>query len=154
MKIIETFYLTIQQKKEIYTLWNKEYPKNITFLEFTDFELYLKDLHKQHHLLLLNEFNTIKGWYFDFERDNEKWFAMILSSTVQGKGFGTSLLNRVKKTTSELNGWVIDHQNYKKRNKTTYNSPIPFYIKNNFNILPKIRLETAKISAVKIKWNA
>ncbi len=83
---------------------------------------------------------------------NEKWFAMILDSQIQGKGFGTHLLNEAKQSVTELNGWVIDHNNYKKTNGTTYKSPIDFYLKNNFIILSETRLEISKISAVKIKW--
>ena len=72
----------------------------------------------------------IKGWYFDFNRDSEKWFAMILDASIQGQGFGRQILNQAKEKESELNGWVIDHNNDLKANGEYYKSPIGFYLKN------------------------
>ena len=116
MRIIKTNILSLQQKKAIYILWNKEYPINLTYLAFEELENYLRNLKNQRHLLLIDENEIVKGWYFDFIRENEKWFAMILDSQIQGKGFGTHLLNEAKQSVTELNGWVIDHNNYKKTN--------------------------------------
>ena len=116
------------------------------------FETYLKNLKGQNHILLTDDKNDIKGWYFNFIRENEKWFAMILNSELQGKGFGTKLLNEAKRTENELNGWVIDHNNDYKQNEEFYQFPIKFYEKNEFEIINKIRLELDMISAVKVKW--
>lgn len=152
MKIITTNNLDDHQKKVIYELWNAEYPKNLTHPNLIDFENYLNALTNQHHNLLIDKYGIIKGWYFDFDRNNEKWFAMILASEIQGKGFGTLLLNEAKKRESVLNGWVIDKTNYLKQSGDDYKSPISFYIKNGFHKLPEIRLELAHLSAVKIQW--
>jgi len=51
-----------------------------------------------------------------------------------------------------LNGWVVDGERYIKSNGEKYLSPLEFYKKNDFEILVGERLETEKISAVKIKW--
>ena len=152
MKIITTNNLDDHQKKVIYDLWNAEYPKNLTHSNPIDFENYLNALTNQRHNLLIDKNGIIKGWYFDFDRNNEKWFAMIIASEIHGKGFGTMLLNEAKKRESVLNGWVIDKTNYLKQNGDGYKSPISFYIKNGFHKLPEIRLELAHLSAVKIKW--
>ena len=152
MKIITTNNLDNQQKKVIYELWNAEYPKNLTHPNLIDFENYLNALTNQHHNLLIDKYGIIKGWYFDFDRNNEKWFAMILASEIQGKGFGTLLLNEAKKRESVLNGWVIDKTNYLKQSCDRYKSPIYFYIKNGFHKLPEIRLELTHLSAIKIQW--
>lgn len=152
MKIITTNNLDNHQKKVIYELWNAEYPKNLTHPNLIDFENYLNALTNQHHNLLIDKYGIIKGWYFDFDRNNEKWFAMILASEIQGKGFGTLLLNEAKKRESVLNGWLIDKTNYLKQSGDGYKSPISFYIKNGFHKLPEIRLELTHLSAVKIQW--
>ncbi|MCL6265746.1 GNAT family N-acetyltransferase [Flagellimonas sp. 2012CJ39-3] len=94
----------------------------------------------------------IQAWYFDFTRENEKWFAIILSSKVQGKGLGTKILNMAKQKESILNGWVIDHNKDHKRNGQPYKSPLGFYLKHGFKKIPETRLELDHISAVKIKW--
>lgn len=98
------------------------------------------------------ENNSIGGWYFDFVREQEKWFAIILDSSLQGKGFGTKLLNMAKEKEPELNGWVIDRDTDRKRNGDLYRSPLPFYLKNGFEKISDTRLELEKISAVKITW--
>lgn len=152
MKTLKTSILSLQQKKTIYVLWNNEYPINLTYSSFEEFENYLQNLNNQNHLLLIDENETVKAWYFDFIRENEKWYVMILDSEIQKKGVGTYLLNEAKKSTTELNGWVIEHNNYKKTNGNIYKSPIQFYLKNNFKLVPEIRLALPNISAIKIKW--
>ena len=152
IKIIITNCLDNSQIKVVFELWNAEYPKNLTHQNLSDFENYLNTLASQHHLLLTDENGAIKGWYFDFDRNNEKWFAMILATEIHGKGFGTLLLNKAKKRESTLNGWVIDKTYYLKQNGNCYKSPILFYLKNGFQLLPEIRLELEHLSAVKIRW--
>jgi GNAT superfamily N-acetyltransferase len=144
--------LSKSQKQEICDLWNNEYPEKLNYRNLADFENYLKNLSKQSHIIMVDKDQNIKGWYFDFIRENEKWFAIILDSKFQGKGLGKKMLNLVKEKESELNGWVIDHSNDKKQNGEIYESPLSFYLKNGFEILVKNRLEHEKISAVKIKW--
>lgn len=152
IKIITTNSLENLQKKVIFEFWNAEYPKNLTHRNLDDFENYLYALTNQQHIMLIDKYGAIKGWYFDFERADEKWFAMILATEIHGKGFGTLLLNEGKKRESILNGWVIDKTDYLKQNGGSYRSPVSFYLKNGFKIIPEIRLELAHLSAVKITW--
>lgn len=152
MKIITTNSLNNSQIKVVFELWNAEYPKNLTHKNLIDFENYLNVLTNQHHKLLIEKEDAIKGWYFDFDRNNEKWFAMILATEIHGKGFGTLLLNEAKKRKSILNGWVIEKTDYLKQNGNFYKSPVPFYLKNGFQLLSDIRLELEHLSAVKITW--
>ncbi len=152
MQFIKTLKLSKSQKQEICDLWNNEYPEKLNYRNLADFENYLKNLSIQSHIIMVDKDQNIKGWYFDFIRENEKWFAIILDSKFQGKGLGKKMLNLVKEKESELNGWVIDHSNDKKQNGEIYESPLSFYLKNGFEILVKNRLEHEKISAVKIKW--
>jgi len=133
-------------------MWNNEYPEKLNYRNLTDFEDYLKHLTQQSHIIMVDENQNIKGWYFDFIRENEKWFALILDAKLQGKGLGRKMLNLAKEKESELSGWVIDGSNDKKQNGEFYESPLSFYLKNGFELLVKNRLENEKISAVKIKW--
>jgi len=153
MDFIHTSTLTSSQKEEILYLWNQEYPEQICYPGIAELESYLVRLLEQSHILMVDN-QKIKGWYLDFNRDNEKWFAIIMDSTYQGKGLGTKMLNLAKEKEIELNGWVIDHDRYKKRNGETYASPLPFYLKNGFKVLREVRLELEQISAVKIQWTA
>jgi len=152
MKIIKTNILNKKQKIQIFDLWNNEYPVKLIYENYEQFEDYLRNLKKQCHILIIDNKDSVIGWYFDFVRENEKWFAMILNSEFQRKGYGTKLLNKAKTKNQELNGWVIDHDNDIKQNGKFYISPIKFYEKNGFKIINNKRLELDEISAVKIKW--
>lgn len=152
MEFIERIELSKNDKKEILNLWNTEYPEKLNYQTLSEFEKYLEDLTEQSHILMKSQNQSIKGWYFDFIRDQEKWFALILDSKFQGKGFGSKILNLAKEKESELNGWVIDHNRDQKKNGEAYISPLNFYLKNGFEKLKENRLEMEKISAVQIKW--
>ncbi|PKB16719.1 hypothetical protein [Flavobacterium sp. 5] len=152
MKIIQTTVLTLEEKQCLFKLWNFEYPDKIVYSKISEFEDYLEKLSNQKHYLLINELNEILGWSFTFLRDNDNWFAIILNSNIHRKGYGTTLLQELKKNSLVLNGWVIDHQNEIKQNKETYISPLDFYTKNGFLVNQDVRIENDKISAVKIRW--
>ena len=153
MVFIQVSKLSEQQKQEVYKLWNSEYPKNLQHQSITAFDTYLNNLTAQSHILIVSEKQQIIAWYFDFMREDERWFAIIIDSKSQGSGIGTKILDFAKKRTDELAGWVIDHNNDKMHNGETYASPLGFYLKNGFKLIPSTRLELEKISAVKIKWH-
>ena len=152
MEFIKRSSLSVSEKLEVFELWNNEYPEKLSYKEKGEFDTYLKALKEQSHILLVDINKKIKGWYFDFKRENEKWFAIILDSEIHGKGLGTKILELAKEKENELNGWVIDHNRDKKKNGELYNSPLNFYLKNGFEKSVIDRLELKNISAVKIKW--
>lgn len=150
MNILETLALTPSQLIAVLALWNQEYPENLNY-SMADFEKYLHALTNIKHYLLSAYDGIVAGWAFTFNRDEQKWFAIILDQSKQMQGYGTHILNKLKETEPELNGWVIDHNNYLKANGEPYKSPLGFYIKNKFEVT-STRLETEKLSAVKIIW--
>jgi len=152
MKFTWVKELSNNDKKAIIDLWNNEYPKKLHYQTFEEFEDYLLNLTGQNHLLVMDKQQGIQAWYVDFDRDNERWFAILIHSKLHGQGLGTKILNLAKEKSATLNGWVIDHNNYTKTNGEPYRSPLAFYIKNGFQKLPHIRLESDKISGVKIQW--
>lgn len=139
-------------KEQLLKLWNSEYPENLFYPSLNDFDNYLSSLFNAKHYLLTLRVNNIQGWAFTFDRENEKWFGIIISETMQGKGYGTLLLRHIFERESELNGWVIEKNNLTKRNSEIYKSPLKFYLKNKFVKIDSVRLETEKLTAVKIKW--
>lgn len=150
--LINTLTLDLLQKQILLDLWNIEYPEKLKHKSLAEFELYLNDLQQLSHFLLLDDLTNILGWAFSFERNSEFWFAIILNKDKQKKGYGTQLLNRLKQQHPILNGWVIDHDKDLKSDGKPYLSPLNFYKKNNFAVISSVRLETDKISAVKIRW--
>ncbi|MBF4472769.1 hypothetical protein [Flavobacterium sp. HJJ] len=152
MNIVQTSILTSEQKQRLFELWNSEYPERIFYNELEEFEKYLEGLLNIKHYLLIDDLKQLQGWAFTFLRDNEDWFGIIIDTTIQGKGFGLLLLDQLKMDNLVLNGWVTDHENFLKRNKKQYLSPLVFYTKCGFIVNENIRLENEKISAVKIRW--
>jgi hypothetical protein len=151
MHIIETTTLLPQQKTAVLRLWNNEYSEKLN-KDAEGFENYLQDLGDQRHFLLVGENDEIAGWAFVFTRHSERWFAIVLDTKAQRKGYGRMLLDKLKETEPTLNGWVADHNCDIKADGSTYLSPLDFYLKSNFTILPECRLETDILSAVKIVW--
>ncbi len=151
MKITENNALTEGEKDEILLLWNAEYPISFRYANRKAFEDYLNNLTDQRHLLIKDELGKVQGWYFDFIRDNDRWFVIILDETLHGKGFGSKLLKVARQTRSTLNGWVLTGQ-YKKHSGEDYKSPLMFYQKNGFRILKDVKVETDQFSTIKISW--
>ena len=151
-RIITRSSLNLAERKQIMELWNNEYPESLRYHSLQEFEDYLSNLTDQFHILILSEEGQILGWYFDFIRENERWFAAIIDSSIQGKGFGADLIGKAMEKRILLNGWVIDSKDYLKSNGQSYESPLGFYRKMGFTVKSDIRLNTEKISAVKIQW--
>ena len=147
-----TLHLTSIQKSQISRLWNNEYPKSLNFADATGFDNYLAGLSDPVHYLLEAENGKILAWACKFIRAEEKWFAIILDEEIQGQGKGRAMLNALKKDEHGLTAWVIDKEDALKLNGETYNSPLNFYLKNDFITIPEIRLENEKMSAIKIIW--
>ena len=151
MHITNTLQLSQKEKKTLYHLWNQEYPLNINYATLSDFENYLNGLANANHYFLVMQ-DAILGWCFTFDRNGEKWFGLILDTTIHQKGYGTQMLNEAKKYETNLYGWVMDHDSDIKNNSQPYKSPLGFYIKNGFTTYPDVRIDTEKLSAVKIGW--
>ena len=152
MKFITTSRLYKIQKSQIRNLWNAEYPAIIQQKELADFEKYLSGLKEKNHILIKEKNGIIVGWFIDFIRDGERWFAMIVSSEIQGKGYGSKLLEMGKKRNTELNGWAVQSTEYKRSDGKPYKPPLGFYEKMGFRIFSEIKFETDIMTTVKIKW--
>jgi hypothetical protein len=59
----------------------------------------------------------------------------------------------LKTENNEFYGWVIDHNDDLKANGEAYQTPMPFYLKQGFEILNDIRIDNEMIKAVLIKWS-
>jgi GNAT superfamily N-acetyltransferase len=151
MNLIETASLTDRDKRQIFHIWNQEYPVVIQHGSLESFQEYLSKLEKAHHLILESEGQNL-GWFADFAREGERWFAMILDSSVQGKGWGSKLLNLAKTRNDVLNGWVVGSSDLLKQNGQQYISPLPFYIKNGFTVHPETKWQTEVLTTIKVQW--
>lgn len=140
------------EKAIVRELWNTEYPESLRLNTEADFDKYLENLKQQRHFLLSTIDGNIQGWGCSFHRDGERWFAMILSRNIQGKGLGTFLLQRIIQEESRLYGWVIDATDFTRSDGSAYPLPLGFYQKNGFNTEPDVRLDIPAFSAHRIVY--
>ncbi|GAB5522461.1 MAG: hypothetical protein Roseis2KO_03330 [Roseivirga sp.] len=152
MEISKATYLSPHQKQDIVGLWNAEYPAHLSYEDISGFDHYLDGLSDPVHFIIYDRDRHVQAWLITFTRDNARWFAMILNGSLQGKGMGSKLLDEAKKLEDELNGWATDHSRDVRADGKPYPSPIGFYLKNGFEVLPDIRMEKGALSTVKIRW--
>ena len=136
--------LNDQQFVQINALWNENYPIELQ----NRFPLLLTDNHILNHYIIYKD-EKIIGWAVLFEINKEKRFSIIIDKLYQGKGIGNLLINQLKEEHDLIYGWVVDHNESLLSSGDNYISPLPFYIKNVFEILYE-RLDTEMIRAVKI----
>lgn len=142
------------QKDEIWALfrlWNTSYPKSVAYDSVEKIQEYLMGLEQPEHLLLETVEGEIQGWYFEFTRDNDRWFGIIIADTLQGSGWGKKLMQLAQESATTLCGWVIDHDHELRSDGSAYLSPLQFYLKLGFE-LQEERLENGPISCAKITW--
>lgn len=147
MEITKTKHLTDIQFQQINQLWNEEYPIKLK----NRFGILLDGTESYNHYLIEDEHKNIIAWAVDFEKDNETRFSIIVDRKRRGKGLGSLLIKRLKEDLAEFYGWVIDHNDDKKEDGESYQSPLSFYIKQGFEVLYDIRIDTDMLKAVKIK---
>jgi len=152
MNITITKQLNPFEKNELMALWNAVYPENLYYHKLEDLDHYFDGLKGIQHYLIKDAAFKIIAWAFTFYREEANWFAILIDQAFQKKGIGSELLSALKKDNTMLYGWVIDEPSYYLKNGENYLTPLPFYLKNNFVICAGIRLETDKISAIKIEW--
>jgi len=147
MEIKKTKYLTEKQSQQINNLWNEEYPVNLK----DRFKHLLDGVKNYNHYLIEDDQENTLAWAVEFEKDNEIRFSIIVNNKEQRKGYGNSLLSRLKHDLGEFYGWVIDHNEDKRSNGENYQSPLMFYVKQEFEVLYDTRIDSDILKAVKIK---
>lgn len=151
VNLLETSLLSPEFKQQVFELWNHEYPVDIKQGTLEDMLHYMDGLEGLRHGLILDDTGRCQAWFATYLKDGEHRFIIVVSSAVHGKGYGSFIMEHLKKGLDSLYGWVIDEDRYKKENGQTYRSPLEFYIKQGFEVLEE-RLERQLISAVKVKW--
>ncbi|MDP4963991.1 MAG: GNAT family N-acetyltransferase [Salibacteraceae bacterium] len=152
MQFITKTALSHNEKEAIRQLWNVEYPTVIAHKTPASFDAYLAALADQNHVLVVDENQVIQAWFFDFVRNNERNFAMIVSRQVQGRGLGRKLINQAQTRHSNLNGWVVKTNGLLRVDGSEYPNPKDFYLKCGFTVLEDQIWKTEAFETVKIHW--
>jgi ribosomal protein S18 acetylase RimI-like enzyme len=80
------------------------------------------------------------------------WFSMVIRRDYQRQGIGKKMLNLVKSLSNELRAYAVEHNNYVKKDGTTYLSPLGFYKMNGFVKGEKILKTESGLECVEIIW--
>ncbi len=152
MHISKSNSLSQPEKITIFNLWNAEYADHLAHADVASLDAYFEKLEDVTYYLLKDDEEDVKGWAITFDREDERWFAIIISEKLQGKGYGNMMMDRIKQDEPVLNGWVTDHIEDIRSDGRPYLSPIDFYIKNDFVVLENTRFEKGRLKAVKIRW--
>jgi len=152
MTIQVTDSLNKAQEEALHDLWNSEYPKETAHKDIAGLEAYLNGLGQcRHYLLKSDAGGGIDGWASTFDREGERWFAIIIDNKHQRKGFGSLLLDRLKQDEQVLNGWITEGD-LLKVNGEAYLSPLAFYQRNGFKVHRDITYKHNSLLFVKISW--
>lgn len=152
MHITKSISLSISEKQTIFLLWNAEYADHLSHGDVGSLDAYFAKLENTTYYLLKDEEEVMLGWAITFDREDDRWFAIIISENVQGNGFGKMMMDRLKYDEVVLNGWVTDHNEDVRSDGRPYLSPLDFYVKNGFEVLGDARFEKGRLKAVKIRW--
>ncbi|MBK7682216.1 MAG: GNAT family N-acetyltransferase [Bacteroidetes bacterium] len=150
--IIHTQVLNQQQQLELLKCWNDVYPVNVKFEDLSKLNSYFDGLQHVEYFLLIDSSIPAIAFSFRFIRDGELWLAMLMPTSMQGKGYGSILLEELTENKEMISAWVVDHDQDLKSDGSPYVSPLQFYLKNGFVIQEGVRLELDTISAAKLVW--
>lgn len=150
--IIHTQVLNQQQQFELLKCWNEVYPLNLKFDDLGNMKIYFDGLQKLEYFLLIDSSIPATAFSFRFIRDEELWLAMLMPPAMQGKGYGSILIEELTENINSISAWVVDHERDVKADGSPYISPLLFYLKERFEIQEGVRLENDTISAAKLVW--
>lgn len=144
--------LSSNEKDFVLRLWNNEYPERLAHSTMESLENYLDGLENPVYFIADDNHGTPVAWAALFDREGGRWFAMIIDSSAQRMGLGKKFLNNLKERETSLSAWAVDHTRDFKANGSPYLPSLSFYLKNGFEICEGQRLESDKLSAIKITW--
>lgn len=152
MKHFDVLALNEKQIEDTFQLWNREYPKLLGHKDRFSFRLFLSQLEDVQHRLVEDENKVVVAWHFQFTRDLENWFGLIIDRKHQKSGIGSELIRASKMKNLELNGWVIEESIYEKEDGSIYNSPLDFYLKNEYKQIGHDIFKSNNVKVIKIRW--
>lgn len=151
MKIYTSNQLSPEEKTDVFAIWNSAYPAQIAYTRMEDFENYLSSCPNPVHWLV-KESSHVVGWLCTFDRNGERWFALIVHPDHQKKNIGKRLLLHMQGIEKSVRGWMIAHDEYVRVDGELYLSPKGFYQRFGFKITDE-KMETQVLSTVKIVWD-
>lgn len=152
MELKKSSVLSIDEKQQIYSIWNLEYPKQSCFNTFEEFDKYVGNFEAPTHYLFKNR-NSVQAWLTTITREEKRWLVILVHPKSQKAGLGSQLLGEMKKVESQINAWITPHNDYVKSDGSTYLTPLEFYKKNGFEVTTDT-FQKDDFSGTKIQWQS
>lgn len=149
MKISTTPSLSASQIAQIAAIWNAEFP--ITLQD--KFYALLNNANAWQHFLVEDNAQVL-AWGGIFAQKADTRFSLLVAARAQGKGLGKQLIAQMRQHAGELEGWVVDQHDALKLDGSRYTSPLPFYQKLGFEVLPHQRFDTEELRSVRVRLSA
>ncbi len=145
--------LSPEEKYQIFQIWCSEYPRQSVFNTYKKFDDYICAMVNPTHYLVKDTTKKVLGWLVTVDRDNSRWLVILVHSDTQKLGLGSLLLNEVKYVEPSISAWITPHNNYFKADGSIYRTPLPFYLKNGFQLTDET-FEKDDFSGTKIIWSS
>lgn len=149
MTIIQLQQLSADQITQISQHWDSEYPLSLQ----GKFNVLLEKGSQWQHFVALTA-GMVAGWAGIFTEAGDTRFSIVVAQQAQSKGIGKQLIAQMRQYAGELEGWVVDQADVRKQDGSLYPSPLAFYQKLGFEVLPAQRFDTEALRSVRVRLNA
>ena len=148
ISIQRTSSISPQDLGRVLHWWNTEFPTAFQ-KDANQFEDWMNSLQNHLHYQLYID-DVFSAWAMTFDRDEERWFSILVPHQNHGIGLGKTLISELQSNESPICGWVITETELKTQDGRVYRGPLEFYKKLNFRETD-IRVEfTPTVHPVKI----
>ena len=150
---------TKEDCKDFQIMRNEEYPTVLKPTTFEHAEKWLKNPNRPNRYITVRDSRTnppslVGILVFSEHADypDSTWFSMVIKREDQRKGIGKKLLDLAKVYSNELRAFSVEHDNYVKKDGSTYFAPLDFYTKYDFFVGEKTLMTERGLECVEIIW--
>ncbi len=151
-RIVEQSSLTRHQIERLFEIWNAVYPVEFQYGTIDELIIYLPKMTKPRHYVAYDQNDRMVGWLVTLERNDTRWFIVLVDKTHQKVGLGSALLNNAKLEGCDLSGWVVLNETYKTQDGSPYQSPAAFYAKAGFEVDRSDSVTARGLTSYRVHW--
>lgn len=151
MKTVRQKSLSASDWQRVLAMWNVLYPVHVA----------KESAAKIHdncdpascvHYCMYGQNGQLNAWLAVFDRANTRWFSILVDENAQGQGLGKALIAFAKTYEPVLSGWVVNTDAYLRANGEAYHSPLAFYEKLGFSVVPHPYDPKPMTEVVCVEW--
>ncbi|MHA1228142.1 MAG: GNAT family N-acetyltransferase [Candidatus Hodarchaeales archaeon] len=137
--------------------WNQEYPVIFDRMTIKSVQRLFSEHRTTWEILLAQKETTNEPvglliLQHELIKNRQNWFTIVVDRKYQGRGVGSTLIDKAKSLVEQLHGWVIPFNDYKREDGSYYKSPFNFYLKQGFKIGDDFFVEKKDLHLVEVYW--